>query len=811
MINAGFEEFNPDDDGLVNLSPAGEVCEGTYDDVECHSLEFAVGWHRIANSPDVIQPINVYPPIDMAADGGICSISGTPRSGVGAGRFGMDGGSSEFGYGTTDSLTAGVTYEISFWVRKDFYDQPNMQFGLAVSENMPAYSESDFTFGVQPLITIIPTSTQYVKASACYEAQTNGTHYILLGPFGGIGSDLVVYIVDDVSVVPLDPTIELPEAEVTIPQLEYCVGDDVIVTGNQTINETSYTWNIYALVNGNPSILKYSSGEINGQVADFNASDALGWMISPGNCYRVELIAYGTCSDKAYVDFCYDDPTFDIIYDESSVCENIPIEVHTDGDPTWMYNWSDGQNGIGLNSAIHTPNSAEPVLTIIATTPLGCEHSETLWLNIHSQDNQAPWMDGTWGSGNYTTYVNQGDIAYIYSSLYNDHSNEEISYEISDNLPSNYQLINLPPPSPPTDGGPFMIEWQTNSNTPPGSYFINLHSEDNNACESLPSDHTFHIQVICDHCPKCINYNEVSTPGNNPLPPETKAGRCIVAGYTAPVETGNADVLFQAGQYIQLGSKFSAGTGFQANIDETTCIDDCEDCCDDFSGFTHDYIPNVFTPNGDGINDYWYVPDIDNPYCAFNAQGYELDITNDYGQTVRSDAHFADDCCSYAAPSPSNNLLVSSIYWDGNKPNGNPVNECEYYFYVLTLYGCNYEETYHGNIFLVRTSCNGMITNPNGETPRDALSQEHFENLDLDQIQELEERITLFPNPANESLTIQGIPMPVMVNILDTKGKTLLHEESSMGQIDLLNLASGVYFVQIYIGNRSIMKEFIKQ
>ncbi|MDA7763001.1 T9SS type A sorting domain-containing protein [Crocinitomicaceae bacterium] len=488
--------------------------------------------------------------------------------------------------------------------------------------------------------------------------------------------------------------------------------------------------------------------------------------------------------------------------------------MHTDGDATWMYNWSDGQNGIGLNSAILTPNSAEPVLTIIAITPLGCEHSETLWLNIHSQDNQAPWMDGTWGSGNYTTYVNQGDIAYIYSSLYNDHSNEEISYEISDNLPSNYQLINLPPPSPPTDGGPFMIEWQTNSNTPPGSYFINLHSEDNNACESLPSDHTFHIQVICDHCPKCIYYNEVSTPGNNPLPPETKAGRCIVAGYTAPVETGNEDVLFQAGQYIQLGSKFSAGTGFQANIDETTCIDDCEDCCDDWTGFTYDPIQNfVYFWDGNPETDIWQMTDINHPFCAFNATGYTLDIMNNAGGTIHSSHSTTTDCCPFDSPGPGNNIAHSEIWWNGYTNNifGNMVHPLDgVYFYYVTLYGCNGAEIeIHGNITVQNTG--GMITNPNLETPRDELSQEHYENLDLNQIQELEEKITLFPNPANESLTIQGIPMPVMVNILDTKGKTLLHEESSMGQIDLLNLAGGVYFVQIYIGNRSIMKEFIKQ
>ena len=53
--------------------------------------------------------------------------------------------------------------------------------------------------------------------------------------------------------------------------------------------------------------------------------------------------------------------------------------------------------------------------------------------------------------------------------------------------------------------------------------------------------------------------------------------------------------------------------------------------------------------------------------------------------------------------------------------------------------------------------------------------------------------------------------MPAMVTILDTKGKSLLNEEISMGQLNVKNLAKGIYFVRIDLGYRSIIKEFIKQ
>ena len=194
--------------------------------------------------------------------------------------------------------------------------------------------------------------------------------------------------------------------------------------------------------------------------------------------------------------------------------------------------------------------------------------------------------------------------------------------------------------------------------------------------------------------------------------------------------------------------------------------------------------PNAITMNNDGINDcLWFEPQ--------GADTYEIFVVNQWGNLMYESTGCVDD--------------IPICLWI---PQSN-ITSAVYFYTVVFSNGCG--QSVSNTTFVHVYNFGGMITNPNGEMPRDQMSQEHYENLNLNQIQELEERITLFPNPANESVTIQGIPMPVMVNILDTKGKTLLHEESAMGQIDLLNLASGVYFVQIYIGNRSIMKEFIKQ
>ena len=194
--------------------------------------------------------------------------------------------------------------------------------------------------------------------------------------------------------------------------------------------------------------------------------------------------------------------------------------------------------------------------------------------------------------------------------------------------------------------------------------------------------------------------------------------------------------------------------------------------------------PNAITMNNDGINDcLWFEPQ--------GADYYHISIVNQWGNLMYESSGCIDEVpiCLWVPQSD----ILSSVY----------------FYTVVFSNGCG--QSVSNTTFVHVYNFGGMITNPNGEMPRDQMSQEHYENLDLNQIQELEERITLFPNPANESLTIQGIPMPVMVNILDTKGKTLLHEEYSMGKINVRNLASGIYFVEIYIGNQSIKKEFIKQ
>jgi gliding motility-associated-like protein len=71
---------------------------------------------------------------------------------------------------------------------------------------------------------------------------------------------------------------------------------------------------------------------------------------------------------------------------------------------------------------------------------------------------------------------------------------------------------------------------------------------------------------------------------------------------------------------------------------------------------TFDNITSLFTPNNDGMNDYWYIPDLDK-YGKL-----QVTVYNRYGQAVyRSDSYKND--------------------WDGTW-NGNPLPSATYYYII---------------------------------------------------------------------------------------------------------------------------------
>lgn len=76
-------------------------------------------------------------------------------------------------------------------------------------------------------------------------------------------------------------------------------------------------------------------------------------------------------------------------------------------------------------------------------------------------------------------------------------------------------------------------------------------------------------------------------------------------------------------------------------------------------------------------------------------------------------------------------------------------------------------------------------------------------------------QIKLFPNPVQNTLTIQGNLANMNFKLMDTTGKTVelkvLEQNTNSAIISMDELPSGVYFIEIYSENNSIKRKIVKQ
>lgn len=791
MLNGSFEDFDGNPDGDTVLS----------------TVNYAANWTNLKGSCDLVHP---DVPVDM---------SGNPCFGVGSGRFGVSpSGWSEFMYGKTLPLTAGQMYEVSFWIRKDSPTDALRKIGLVMTDYVPTTSITSAT----PLISHLATTTQCVKLKSCFTAQSNGTHYVTIGPFEGEGTtESLVYLVDSVSVMTIPPTTPLAQASLSASEPLLCFGEQVTLDGTGSANETSYEWKIYNITNG-PNLF-YSSGIIQGTAGTLTPN--LSFPI-PGSCYRAELTVYGVCKDVATVEFCIADPDIDFVFDGNPVCENFPVDLQVTGDNGWIYTWSQGSQqlatGTGLKTLTVTPTIGNATYTVVVTTPEGCTHTETLTLNVSSPTNVAPWMDGINGTGEYTYYVSQGDAVFFNSLLSNDHPNEQIDLSTDNNIPSGFLPV-IPGPF----GGIFSFSWVTSLATAPGEYYYQIKAIDDNACDPDTSIFKFRIIVVCDQCPVCISYED-RTPGGTPLPPETRSGRCIQAGFSQPVSTGTADVLFQAGAEILEGPYFEAGPGYEAIIDPTTCVTDCEDCCTDWGGFTYDEFPNPIILNfddNDPTNDIFQLTDINHPFCAYGAHSYHFEILRSNASDDPLNAMTGVEgtmCCVFESPAPENPIPHASIWWDGyyTTAGGDYVHaEPQAYTYMIELYGCNGAYLImHGPLYI------HTVLNLSADSTVEEITQQEFVNPSFTaeqqeelrayeaERQRLDKAVNLFPNPTTDFVRISGIEtVEAYYQVFDEKGVMLSRKEKLINQsFSLTDYSKGTYYIRIYSGEVYAVRKVVK-
>ncbi len=73
------------------------------------------------------------------------------------------------------------------------------------------------------------------------------------------------------------------------------------------------------------------------------------------------------------------------------------------------------------------------------------------------------------------------------------------------------------------------------------------------------------------------------------------------------------------------------------------------------------------------------------------------------------------------------------------------------------------------------------------------------------------DKISIYPSPASNILTIDGLLTSTIATVYDISGKTLLTKTLSSHQIDISSLAKGLYFIKLATSEGSVVRKFVKE
>lgn len=73
--------------------------------------------------------------------------------------------------------------------------------------------------------------------------------------------------------------------------------------------------------------------------------------------------------------------------------------------------------------------------------------------------------------------------------------------------------------------------------------------------------------------------------------------------------------------------------------------------------------------------------------------------------------------------------------------------------------------------------------------------------------------LKIFPNPANEFVTVQGITSSSDISLINTLGQEVFHQVSASGnpELQLGQLAPGIYYIRVQSGDKTVVRKLVKQ
>jgi hypothetical protein len=83
--------------------------------------------------------------------------------------------------------------------------------------------------------------------------------------------------------------------------------------------------------------------------------------------------------------------------------------------------------------------------------------------------------------------------------------------------------------------------------------------------------------------------------------------------------------------------------------------------------------------------------------------------------------------------------------------------------------------------------------------------------IGIEQLENQSPKINIYPNPAINNLTINGLSTNATAEIYDLSGKLLFNKQLNTNQIDINSLAKGLYFIKLSTEEGSVVRKFVKE